>query len=202
MMALLRKWIVAGLLVWIPLGVTLLVVRAVVGVLDASLLLLPQTIRPSTPGIGILLSVVLVLGTGALTANLIGREMLRWSELALARIPLVRSVYGAMKKLTETVFSGSGQSFREAVLIQWPRQGVWTVGFITGTPVGEVTQKTTPDAVTVLVPTTPNPTSGFLVVVSRSELRKLDMGVERAMRLVISLGVVSQEDKPEAPKPG
>lgn len=199
---LLRKWLIAGLLVWLPLGVTLLVVRFFVGLLDTSLLILPESLRPSIPGLGILLSVVLVLGTGALTANLLGKEVLRWSELLLARIPLVRSVYGGMKKLAETLFSGSGKSFREAVLIQWPRQGAWTIGFITATPEGEIRDKTAPDVVTVFIPATPNPTSGFLAVVPRAELRPLQMSVEQAMRMVISLGVVAPEDKPEAPKLG
>lgn len=199
---LLRKWLVAGLLVWIPLGVTLLVVRFVIGVLDTSLLLLPEPVRPSVPGLGVLLSVALVLGTGALTANLLGREMLRWGELALARIPLVRSVYGGMKKLAETLFSDGGKSFREAVLLQWPRPGVWTIGFITATPSGEIRDKTADDVVTVFVPATPNPTSGFIVLLPRTELRALDMSVEQAMRMVISLGVVGPEGKPEAPKLG
>lgn len=199
---LLRKWLMAGLLVWIPLGVTLLVVRFVVGILDTSLLILPEAIRPSVPGLGILLSVALVLGTGALTANLLGREMLRWAELALARIPLVRSVYGGMKKLAETLFSDGGKSFREAVLVQWPRAGVWTIGFITATAEGELRDKTAPDAVTVFVPATPNPTSGFIMVLPRAELRPLDMSVEQAMRMVISLGVVTPDDQPEPPKLG
>lgn len=200
--ALLRKWLIAGLLVWIPLGVTLLVIRFVIGVLDTSLLILPESLRPSVPGLGVLVSIALVLGTGALTANLLGREMLRWGELLLARIPLVRSVYGGMKKLAETLFSGSGKSFREAVLIQWPRAGAWSIGFITAEPVGEVREKTSADIVTVFIPTTPNPTSGFIAMVPRGELRMLDMSVEQAMRMVISLGVVTPEDKPEAPKLG
>ena len=197
---LLRRWLIAGLLVWVPLGVTLLVVRFVIGILDTSLLILPEALR--VPGMGILLSVALVLGTGALTANLLGREILRWGELLLARIPLVRSVYGGMKKLAETLFSGSGKSFREAVLIQWPRPGAWTIGFITATPEGEIRTKTSTDVVTVFIPATPNPTSGFLAIVPRSELRPLEMSVEQAMRMVISLGVVTPEDKPELPKLG
>lgn len=199
---LLRKWLIAGLLVWIPLGVTLLVVRFVIGVLDTSLLILPEAMRPTVPGLGIFLSVALVLGTGALTANLLGRQMLRWGETLLARIPLVRSIYGGMKKLAETLFSGSGRSFREAVLVEWPRPGVWTIGFITAEPEGEIREKTVADVVTVFVPATPNPTSGFIVLLPRSELRMLDMSVDQAMRMVISLGVVAPEDKPQAPKLG
>lgn len=193
----------AGLLVWVPLAVTLLVLRFVISALDASLLLLPESLRPQIVGVGVLLSLGLVLGTGALTANLLGKEMLRWVESVFARVPLVGPVYGGMKKLAESLFSGSGKSFRQAVLVQWPRQGVWTIGFITAEPQGEVLAKTAPDVVTVFVPTTPNPTSGFVVLVSRSELRLLDMSVEQAMRMVISLGVVSPDSaQPEAPRLG
>ena len=202
MSALLRRWVIAGLLVWIPLGVTLLVVRFVIGALDASLLLIPSVIRPSIPGLGVLLSVALVLGTGALTANLLGKEMLRWTERFFARLPLVGGVYGSMKKLAETMFSGTGRSFRQAVLLQWPRTGVWTIGFITAQPGGEIVRKTLDDVVTVYVPTTPNPTSGYIAFVPRSELRMLDMSVEQAMRMVISMGVVTPDDKPELPKLG
>ena len=172
-LALLRRWIIAGLLIWIPLSITLLVIRFVFGVLDTSLLLLPVSLRPSIPGLGVLLSIGLVIGTGALTANLIGVAVIKWVEAAVARVPLLGTVYGGIKKLAETIFSGSGKSFRQAVLVQWPRAGVWTIGFITA-----------------FVPTTPNPTSGFIVVVARAELKLLDMSVEQAMRMVISLGVV------------
>lgn len=192
-MALLRRWIMAGLLIWIPLSITLLVIRFVFGVLDTSLLLLPVSLRPSIPGLGVLLSIGLVIGTGALTANLIGVEVIKWVEAAVARVPLLGTVYGGIKKLAETIFSGSGKSFRQAVLVQWPRAGVWTIGFITAEPAGEIQRKTFADAVTVFVPTTPNPTSGFIVVVARSELKLLDMSVEQAMRMVISLGVVAPD---------
>lgn len=202
MSALLRKWLIAGLLVWIPLGATLLLVSFVIDLLDTSLLILPEPIRPSIPGLGILLTVGVLLGTGALTANLLGREMLRWAELGMSRIPFVRSVYSGMKKLAVTLFSGSGKSFREAVLVQWPRQGIWTIGFITAVPEGELRDKTMGDVVTVFIPATPNPTSGFIALVPRSELRSLDMPVEQAMRMVISLGVVTPEDKPDEPKLG
>lgn len=195
MKTLLRRWVVAGLLVWVPLGVTLLLLRFVLGALDTSLLLLPESWRPQFPGLGVLLSVGLVLGTGALTANFIGTEIISWVEAALARVPFLGSVYGGMKKLAENLFSGQGKSFREAVLVQWPRAGAWSVGFITAETGGELRAQSFPDAVTVFIPTTPNPTSGFITIVSRAELRPLQMSVDQAMSLVISLGVVN----PDAP---
>lgn len=188
----LRKWVVAGLLVWIPLAVTLLLIRFLVGLLDTSLLLIPSAIRPDFPGIGILLSVFLVLGTGALTANFIGARMVLWVEEVMSRVPYLGSVYNGMKKLALTVFNGSGKSFRQAVLVQWPREGIWTIGFITSVPQGEIQQRIG-DVVTVFVPATPNPTSGFILLLPRSDLKILDMSVEQAMRMVISLGVVAPD---------
>lgn len=191
--ATLRRWFIAGLVVWIPLGATLLIIGFLIGLLDTSLLLIPQPIRPDVPGLGVLLSIALVLGTGALVANFLGSRVFRWAELLLQRIPLVRSVYGGMKKLTETLFSENAQSFRQVLLIQYPRAGVWTVAFQTGSAVPEVVEKTREDVVTVFVPTTPNPTSGFVLFVPRRETIPLAMTVEEGMRLVISLGVVAPE---------
>lgn len=198
MTALLRRWVIAGLLIWIPLGVTLLVIRFVVGVLDTSLLLLPAGLRPAVPGLGVLLSVLLVLGTGAIAANYAGRHLFAWSERWLARVPLVGSVYGGMKKLAQTLLSGSTRSFRRAVLIPYPRAGLWSVAFVTGEPVAEAEARTGQRLLTCFVPTTPNPTSGFLVLVPAAEAVALEMPVEEAMRLVISLGVVA----PERGRPG
>lgn len=190
MAALLRRWAIAGLLVWIPLAATLLLIRFLVGVLDTSLLLVPQPLRPDWPGVGVLLSVLLVLGTGALAANFVGARALVWIERALARVPLLGPVYGGIKKLAETIFSNSSTSFRTAVLVEYPRAGSWTVGFLTGQAPGEVREKSGQSLLSVFVPTTPNPTSGFLLLVPENAVIKLDMSVEQAMRLVISLGVV------------
>ena len=199
--ALLRRWIIAGLLIWIPLGVTLLVLRFFMGLLDASLLLIPASIRPDVPGLGVLLSVVLVIGTGALAANFLGGQVVKLAEDLLDRIPLIRSVYGGMKKLAETLFSKNSVSFRQAILIEYPRKGLWSVAFITGDPIGEVQQKTAEHVLTCFVPTTPNPTSGFIVLVPEKDIIRLDMSVEQAMRLVISLGVVTPESRSKAPLP-
>ncbi len=193
MRSLLRRWVIAGLLIWIPLGVTLLVLRFFINLLDASLLLIPASLRPDIPGLGVLLSIVLVVGTGALAANFLGGQAVKLVEDLLDRIPLVRSVYGGMKKLAETLFSKSSVSFRQPILIEYPRAGVWSIGFITGDPIGEVQQKTAEHVLTCFVPTTPNPTSGFIVLVPKKDIIPLDMSVEQAMRLVISLGVVTPD---------
>jgi uncharacterized membrane protein len=194
---LLRRWFIAGLLVWIPLGVTLLVIRFIVNILNASLLLLPPVIRPEVPLLGVVLSVLIVIGTGAFAANYIGRRFLDWSETLVARIPVVRSVYGGMKKLAETVFSERSVAFRRPVLLEYPRKGIWSMGFQTGEPAGEVQRRTDKEVITVFVPTTPNPTSGFIVMVPREDVVWLDMSVEQAMRMIISLGVVTP-DVPES----
>ncbi|MDP9143013.1 MAG: DUF502 domain-containing protein [Pseudomonadota bacterium] len=191
---LLRRWLIAGILIWLPLGATLLVLRFVIGLLDTSLLLIPGAIRPDVPGLGILLSVILVLGTGAIAANYVGRRLLVWTEAMLGRIPLVRTIYGGIKKLAETVLSDQSVSFRQAVLIEYPRKGVWSIAFITGSPIEEVQEKTQTTVLTCFVPTTPNPTSGFILLVPESEIVRLDMSVEEAMRLVISLGVVTPDE--------
>ena len=191
---LLRKWFLAGLLVWIPLGVTLLVISSLVSVLDTSLLLIPSYFRPKIPGLGVLMSIALVLGTGALTANLFGRQVVAWAETLFQRIPLVRSVYGGMKKLAETLFSGKGNSFRKVVMVEYPRKGVWSLGFLTSDPMGELEEKIGGiDVVGVFVPTTPNPTSGFLLLVRKDEVIELTMSVQQGMQFIISLGVVAPE---------
>ncbi len=196
---LIRKWIFAGLLVWIPLGVTLLVVRFLFNLLDSSLLLIPEALRPAIPGLGVLLSIGLVVGTGALAANYLGNRFLGWLEALLLRVPLVRSLYGGMKKLTENLFSENSSAFRKVVLIEWPRKGSWTVGFQTGFPINEVQRRTGQDLVTVFVPTTPNPTAGFIMLVPRGDVIALDMTVEEGMRYIISLGMVGPGQAPPPP---
>lgn len=191
---LLRRWLVAGILIWMPLGATLLVLRFVIGLLDTSLLLIPAAIRPDVPGLGVLLSVVLVLGTGAIAANYLGRRAVVWTEALLGHIPLVGTVYSGIKKLAETVLSNKSVSFRQPVLIEYPRKGIWTIAFITGSPIAEVQEKTGTTVLTCFVPTTPNPTSGFILMVPEAEVTRLDMSVEEAMRLVISLGVVTPDE--------
>ncbi len=204
MMSLLRRWFFAGLLVWAPLGVTLVVIRFLVNLLDSSLLLVPTSLQPAWfdfPGIGTILTVLIVLGTGALTANLLGKKALGWAELYLNRIPLVGSVYSSMKKVTETMFSGKGNAFKKVVLIEYPRAGCWTVGFMTADPFASLQAAASSDLVAVYVPTTPNPTSGFLLLLARAEVRELPISVQDGMQYVISLGVVPPGSAPAGRPP-
>lgn len=192
----LRRYLIAGLLVWLPLGVTVLVIKLLVGTMDRTLLLLPERYQPEVlfgfaiPGLGLVLSILVVLITGMLVANLFGRRLVALWEALLARIPLVRSVYSAVKQLAETMFSSSGQSFRKVLLIEYPRKGLWTVAFQTGTGVGEAQRKTGREVINVYVPTTPNPTSGFFLMVPKDEVVELDMSVDDGLKMIISMGVV------------
>ncbi|RZO83460.1 MAG: DUF502 domain-containing protein [Oceanococcus sp.] len=198
MTSLMRRWLIAGLLVWLPLVATLLVLRLVVELLDKSLVLLPPPWRPENllgvdvPGLGIVLSLIIVLGTGATVANIIGRRVVEVTEAALERIPLVRSVYGGVKKLTGAVMSGDSQTFRKVLLVEYPRRDCWTLAFQTADPARSVSDKAG-DVVTVYVPTTPNPTSGFVVFLPRADVQELDMSIEDALQLIMTLGVVTPE---------
>lgn len=200
---LLRRWFLAGLLVWAPLGVTLLVIRFLVNLLDSSLLLVPGSLQPawfSYPGIGTVLTVLIVLLTGMLTANLLGKKAWGWIEDGVEHIPLVGAVYRSMKKVAETVFSGQGNAFKKVVLVEYPRKGAWSIGFLTAEPVVEVRRALVDDALAaVFVPTTPNPTSGFLIIVPRADVRELEMSVQDGMQYLISLGVVAPGQHPPPP---
>lgn len=191
-----RKYLIAGLLVWIPLGVTALVVKLLVDVLDNSLLLLPQALRPDElfgvhiPGLGVLVALLIVLTTGIVVANLLGRQLVALWESLLARIPLVRTIYSGVKQVVETLLSPTGKSFRKVLLIEFPRHGMWCLAFQTGENLGEVQERTGHgEVVSVFVPTTPNPTSGFVVMVPRSEVIELEMSVDEGLKMLISLGV-------------
>jgi uncharacterized membrane protein len=192
----LRKWLFTGLLVIVPGAITLSVLHWIVGLLDQTLLILPQTWHPDRllgfhlPGFGVLLTLVILLGVGATASNFVGRKLVQWGDRVVSRIPLVRSIYSSVKQVSDTLFSESGNAFRTAVLVQWPREGVWTVAFITGAPGGEVAAYLRDDFVSVYVPTTPNPTSGFFVMLRRSECVELDMSVDAALRYIVSMGVV------------
>ncbi|MDX1252700.1 MAG: DUF502 domain-containing protein [Gammaproteobacteria bacterium] len=191
-----RRYLIAGLLVWLPLGVTVLVIKLLVDFMDQTLLVLPQAWHPDKllgfhiPGLGVLLSIAVVLITGVMVANFFGRELVVMWEKFLNRIPLVRPIYSAVKQLTETVFTSGGQSFRKVLLIEYPRKGLWTLAFQTGTAVGEAQAKTADEVVNVYVPTTPNPTSGFFLMVPRREAVELDMSVDDGLKMIISMGAV------------
>jgi uncharacterized membrane protein len=194
-----RKWILAGLMVWVPLGATLLVIRFIYNLLDSSFLLPPSW---RFPGSGVLLTAAVLLGTGVLAANYRGGQFLAWAERLLNHIPLVRSLYGGTKKLAESLFSENSSAFRKVVLIEWPRKGLWSVGFQAGEPLKEVQEKTGSEMLTVFIPTTPNPTSGFIMQANRDDVVVLDMSVEEGMRYIISLGVVTPgQPAPASPQP-
>ncbi len=206
MFSTLRRYLIAGLLVWLPLGATALVVKLLVGFMDRTLLLLPEHYQPEAllgftiPGLGLVLSLAVVVVTGAAVANLFGRKLVDGWEALLARIPLVRSIYGGAKQLAETLFSSTGQSFRKVVLVEFPRKGVWTVAFLTGTAIGEAQRKTGRDVVNIYVPTTPNPTGGYFIMVPREEVVELDMSVDEGLKMIISMGaVVPPTRKPARP---
>jgi len=195
-MAALRRWLFAGLLVLAPLGITLWVLQWIVGTLDQTLLILPEAWQPDRllgyriPGLGVLLALAILLLVGAVTSNFIGRKLVAWSDAILNRIPVVRSIYSSVKQVSDTLFSPSGNAFRTAVLVQWPRPGVWTIAFVTGTPGGDVVNHLPGDFVSVYVPTTPNPTGGYFVILPRQDCVELKMSVDEALRYVISMGVV------------
>lgn len=191
-----RRYLIAGLLIWLPLGVTVMVIKLLVDMMDQTLLVLPAAYHPDVllgfhiPGLGVLLSVTVVLLTGVVAANFFGRRLVALWEKALTRIPLVRPIYSAVKQLTETVFTSGGQSFRKVLLIEYPRKGIWTLAFQTGTAVGEAQSKTGEEVINVYVPTTPNPTSGFFLMVLRREVVELDMSVDDGLKMIISMGAV------------
>lgn len=197
----LRKYLLAGLLVWLPLGVTVLVVKALIDLMDRVLVFIPSKYHPEAllgfhiPGLGVLLSLLVLFVTGIIAANLFGRRLVAIWESLLARIPLVSTIYSAVKQVAETVFGNQGNSFRKVLLIEYPRKGLYSIAFYTGSAIGEIQDKTAQDVVNVFLPTTPNPTSGFLLMVPREDVIELDMPVEEGIKLIMTLGVIVPENK-------
>jgi len=200
MMAALRRYLMAGLLVWVPLGVTLLIVAFLVDLMDQTLRLLPESLQPENllgfriPGLGAVLTAVIVFVTGMIVTNLFGMQLFNIGERILQRIPLVRSIYASVKQVTESMFS-SGKSFRKVVLVEYPRKGMWSLAFQTGTGAEEIRDKTGRDVTNVFIPTTPNPTSGFFLMVPREDVVELDMSVDDGLKMLLSVGVVVPEPK-------
>ncbi len=192
----LRNHLIAGLLIWIPIMVTVWVIRFLSRILDQSLVLLPPPWRPEAlvgqyvPGVGIILSFILLLVTGVLVRNLFGGRIVAGFEDLVRRIPVIGAVYGGAKTFSETVLTDKGKSFKQVVMVEFPRKGVFSVGFITSEELEEVQAKTEQDVVCVFVPTTPNPTTGFIVLVPREEVVRLDMTVDEAVKMLLTLGVV------------
>jgi uncharacterized membrane protein len=191
-----KKYLITGLLIWIPLVITLWVLKAIVDLLDQSLLLLPASVHTENwlgvhiPGLGALLTIVIVFLTGVFATNFFGAQLVEiWHDI-LHRIPVVNSIYSSVKQISDTLFSSSGQAFRKALLVQWPHQGMWTIAFLTGVPGGGVARHLPDDCLAVYVPTTPNPTGGYFVIVQRKDVIELDMTVDQALKYIISMGVV------------
>lgn len=195
-MAAVKRYFLTGLLVWVPLIITVWVLHLLVTTMDYSLLLLPPALRPDTyigvkiPGMGVLLTIVILFVTGVFATNILGQKLVMVGEALLNRIPVVKTIYSSVKQVSDTLFSGSGQAFRRALLVQYPRQGSWTIAFLTGVPGGEVADRLAGDYVSVYVPTTPNPTSGFFLMMPRADVIFLDLSVDEALKYIISMGVV------------
>lgn len=198
----LRKYFITGLLILVPLAITFWVLHAIISTMDQSLLLLPEQWRPEAvfgfrvPGLGAVLTVLIIFVTGLLTRNFIGNYVVKAWEGLLNRIPIVNSIYSSVKQVSDTLFSSSGNAFRKAVLIEYPRQGSWSIGFLTGVPGGDVVNHLQGDYVSVYVPTTPNPTSGFFLMVPKKDAIELDMSVDAALKYIVSMGVVAPEHLP------
>lgn len=199
---LIKRYFITGLLIWVPLAITAWVLSLIVGTMDQSLRLLPEAVHPHTligfdlPGAGAVLTLVVIFLTGVAAANFIGQKLVLWWERILARIPVVNSVYNSVKQVSDTLFSSSGEAFRKALLVRYPHQNSWTIAFLTGQPGGDVANHLPGDYVSVYVPTTPNPTSGFFLMMPKDSVVELDMTVDEALKYIISMGVVAPPAKP------
>ena len=195
----LRKWLLAGLLVIVPIAITVWVLEWIVSTLDKTLLILPASWHPDKllgihiPGFGVLLALAILLVLGATASNFFGNKLVNWWHSLLNRIPIVRSIYSGVKQVSDTLFSENGNAFRKAVLVQWPREGVWTIGFVTGVPGGDAANYLRGDYLSVYVPTTPNPTGGYFVMLKTSDCIELKMSVDEALKYIVSMGVVVPE---------
>ena len=202
---LIKRYFITGLLIWVPLAITAWVLSLIAGAADQSLRLLPVSIHPHNllgfdiPGAGIVVTLLIILVTGLLAANFIGQRLVNWWERLLARIPVVNSIYNGVKQVSDTLLSSSGMAFRQPLLVQYPHQGSWTIAFLTGEPGGDVVNHLKGEHVSVYVPTTPNPTSGFFLMFPKSEVIELDMDVDEALKYIISMGVVAPPSHPQSP---
>lgn len=197
MMSLLRKYFISGLLFWLPIWVTILVIKFLVDILSNTLLLLPKEYQPDAllgfhvPGIGVVITLLVILLTGLIVANFMGERLVQIGDAIIGRIPLVRTIYTSVKQVSETLFTPGGTSFRKVLLVQYPRAGMWSIAFQTGDGASEVSTLLNGEAmVSIFIPTTPNPTSGFLMIVPRKDVIELEMSVDQALKFVISLGVM------------
>ena len=201
----LKRYLIAGLLVWVPLGITIWVLQLLLSTLDQTLLLVPASARPEAlfgfhiPGLGALLAFAILILTGVVAANFFGARLILLWESVLSRIPVVKSIYSSVKQVSDTLLSDSGNAFRKALLVEYPYQGCWTIAFQTGTPAAAVAGHLASEHVSVYVPTTPNPTSGFFLMLPRSRVHELDMTVDEALKYIISMGVVAPRPHTNVP---
>lgn len=202
-----KRYFITGLLIWVPLGITAWALKFLIGTMDQSLLLLPAAFQPENwvgfniPGVGTVLTLLVVFLTGVATTNIIGQRLVIFWEGVLWRIPVVKSIYYGVKQVSDTLFSSQGEAFRKALLVQYPREGSWTIAFMTGYPGGDVVNHLDGEYVSVYVPTTPNPTSGFFLMMPRSDVIELDMSVDAALKYIISMGVVAPNNGRRHPVP-
>lgn len=195
-MAALKKYFITGLLIWIPLVITVWVLKAIIGIMDQSLQLLPEAIHPQNllgfhlPGAGTVLTLLVILVTGLVTANIVGQKLVRFWEGVLARIPVVKSIYYSVKQVSDTLFSGSGEAFRKVLLVRYPHPQAWSVAFQTGAPAQQIGEMLPDEHVSVFIPTAPSPVNGFFFFVKKSETIELDISVDDALKYIVSMGVV------------
>ena len=197
MLSQLRRWFFAGLLVTTPILMTLFVLAFIINLVDSQVAqFMPEAVRRymSLPGLGLIISILTIIGVGALTSGFLGKNLIKIGDMMMNAVPVVRTVYGATKQIMETVMATQSDAFREVVLLEYPRKGVWVIGFVTGATKGEVQNISQEDLINVFIPTTPNPTSGFLLFLDRRDVRKLDMTVEEAVKMVVSGGIVTPSD--------
>jgi uncharacterized membrane protein len=203
-MSALRKYMIAGLLVWLPLAATVFIIKLVINLLDQTILLLPDKYRPETllgfsiPGMGVLLSIGILIITGMLAANLIGRRAVEMWEFILHRIPLVRSIYKSVKQIATTILTSDGKSFRKVVLVEYPRKDTWSMGFLTNDHINIESDQLNGDMAAVFVPTTPNPTSGYIIMMPKTDIIELDISIEDGFKYIISMGVIVPDRVPSA----
>ncbi|BCA95621.1 membrane protein [Legionella antarctica] len=191
-----RSYLLAGLVVWLPILITMGVLRFIIDLLDNTLALIPRAYQPEQlfgihiPGLGVILSLILLVSTGIFATNFFGQRLMTWGESLLSRIPLVRSIYNSVKQVIHTILSTNSEAFRKVLLIEYPRKGLWSIGFQTGAVNSEISDIVNQEMVSLFVPTTPNPTSGFLIMIPKQEAIELNMSIDEALKFIISLGVM------------
>lgn len=199
-LSMLKKFLIAGCLVWLPIIATLWIINVLVNLFDRLINILPPAYRPDAwfnvhiPGFGIVIAILVVLLTGVLVTNILGNKLMQWADAFMRHIPLVGSLYSTIKQVLQTILSSEGKSFRKVLLVEYPRKGLWTIAFLTSDTGSEINTHTGEEMITAFVPTTPNPTSGFLIIVPKSQVKELSMTIEEAFKIVVSLGTLKANE--------